>query len=510
MNPTSSLRRDLRHEPVAVIDIGSNSARLVVYRLDPHGHLRVLANTRAALRLVLDVDEARNLSDEAVARMMEALRDFRAMALGAGAARIVGVATAALRDAANGRHILARIRRELGLRLEIIDGEMEAHYGFVGAVRDLPVERGFMFDLGGGSVQVSRFRDRRLLRSWSLPLGSLRLSHAFLRDDPPGRGEIRRLKRHVCDQLEEAGIPLLKPKDQLIGTGGTMRNLAKMDGRAHGYPITRVHGYVLARRRVRELAALLAQRPFKKRGDLPGLSNERGDSIVGGALVVEALMERVDALAVRVSGQGVREGVVYSLLSDGLPPVRAVREASIASLTAQFASWDADSAWRRVTVATALLKALEPRAAPQVREALEHAAVLLDIGRSVDFFSRYEHVADIVVAADLKGFSHREVALLAAIIRRARDENASVKAYSPLLDREDRSEVEQAAVLLALADDIEERCPRGAKVAVECRLRRGEAVVSVPAMAGWRLRDVGPRFERVFDRALTVQAGCSP
>lgn len=507
MNQKSSLRRDLLHEPVAVIDIGSNSARLVVYRLDPHGHLRILANTRAALRLVLDVDETRNLSEKAVAKMMEALRDFRAMALGAGAARIVAVATAALRDAANGRQVIQRVRRELGLRLEVINGELEAHYGFIGAVRDLPVEHGFVFDLGGGSVQVSRFRGRRLLRAWSLPLGSLRLSHAFLRDDPPGRGEVRRLKRHVCDLLEEAGIPAVKRNEALIGTGGTVRNLAKIDGRMHGYPITRVHGYVLSRRRVREIAELLARLPFKKRGSLPGLSNERGDSIVGGALAVESLMEVVDAPAIRVSGQGVREGVIYSLLSGDLPPVQAVREASIASLTAQFASWDADSAERRASAATALLKALRPSATPQVREALAHAARLLDIGRSVDFFSRHEHVADIVVAADLKGFSHREVALLAAIVRCARDEDASVKAYSPLLDKEDRSEVEQAAVLLALADDIEERCPRGAPMALECRLRKGEAVVSVPALAGWRPRDVGPRFEGVFDRVLVVRAG---
>ncbi len=501
------LAQDLRHQPVAVIDIGSNSGRLAVYRLDAHGHLRILASARAALRLVIEVDDTHNLSDEAIARAMEALRDFRAMALGAGAVRIAAVATAALRDAANSGQLIEQIRRELGIHLEVIDGDREAHYGFLGAVRDLPVEHGFLFDLGGGSMQVSQFRHRRFVRDWSLPLGSLRLSHTFLQADPPARGEIRRLKRYVSDLIEEAGIPSLKSGDRLVGTGGTVRNLAKMDSRARDYPISRVHGYVLDRKRVREITSLLAAHRLKKRNALPGLSDERGDSIVGGALAIETLMERVDAHAIHVSGQGVREGLAYSLLSEGVPPTRAVREASIASLTSQFASWDADSATRRASVAISLLKALEPRATSQIQEALAHAARVLDIGRSIDFFNRHEHVADIVVAADLNGFSHREIALFAAIVRGARAGGSPTKPYDPLLKREDRLPIERAATLLALADDIEERCPPGASVALRCQARGKEVVVSVPALAGWRPRDIGSQFERTFGRTLVVKPG---
>ena len=110
-----------------------------------------------------------------MARTMEAVRDFHAIAVGAGATRIVAVATAAMRDARNGQLFMDRIRRELGIRVDIIDGREEARYGFAGAVRGLPVSSGLLFDLGGGSMQVSRFRSRRLGRAVSLPLGALRL-----------------------------------------------------------------------------------------------------------------------------------------------------------------------------------------------------------------------------------------------------------------------------------------------------------------------------------------------
>src|SRR5207247_1382702 len=139
-------------------------------------------------------------------------------------------------------------------------------YGFLGAVRGLPVERGVLFDLGGGSMQVSHFRHRRLARSVSLPLGSLRLSDAFLRSDPPTAREVRRLREHAREALERAGVEPLEKGEELVGTGGTLRNLAKIDRRSRAdYPISRLHGYELGRRRVKEITGLLAERRQKKR-----------------------------------------------------------------------------------------------------------------------------------------------------------------------------------------------------------------------------------------------------
>ena len=139
-----------------------------------------------------------------------------------------------------------------------------------------------------------------------------------------------------------------------------------------------------------------------------------------------------------------------------------------------------------------------------MREALLHAAVLLDVGRSVDFFDRHEHVADIVLATDLLGFTHRGVALLSAIIRAAGDEDSESRSYAPLVTARDEDAVRRAGVLLALADDLEERCPRGVEIPVECRVTRGEVVVKVKALAGWRPRTIDARFERAFGRKLTV------
>ena len=493
---------------VAVIDLGSNSGRVVVYRYQAGGHLQLLAGSRASLRLVRELDERRRLSQPAMDRAWEAILDFRAIAQGAGAERILAVATAATRDAENGPAFIERIRGRLGIEVRILSGDEEARYGFLGAVRGLPVERGVLFDLGGGSMQVSRFRQRRLTRSVSLPLGSLRLSDAFLKSDPPSAREVRRLREHAQKAFEKGGVGRLEKGEQLVGTGGTVRNLAKIDRRGReDYPITRLHGYELSRRRAKTITGLLAERKQKKREQVPGLNDDRGDSIVGGSLAIQTLMEVLGAPAVVVSGQGVREGLAVSLATEDLPDPSAVRQSSIAALVSRFDGWVQQQAERRRALVGSLHEALEPAADPEVREALGQAATVLDIGRSIDFFDRHQHVADIVLATDLNGFSHRGIALVSAILRNAGDEDTRARSYAPLLVAEDGPKVQRAGVVLALADDIEERCPRGTAITLGCRVRKEEAVVTVPQLGGWRERKIGPRFERAFHRKLVVTTG---
>jgi exopolyphosphatase/guanosine-5'-triphosphate,3'-diphosphate pyrophosphatase len=331
----------------------------------------------------------------------------------------------------------------------------------------------------------------------SVPLGALRVSDAFLTSDPPSAGEIRRLREHAREVLDAAGLKALSSEhERLVGTGGTLRNLAKIDQRASGYPIPRLHGYVLTRRRAREIVGLLAGERLKKRADVAGLNADRRDSVVGGGLVIETLLDVLDADHVIVSGEGVREGLARSLAQERLEASEAVRRSSLDARASRFLGWSEERARRREAVAAALHAALRPEAAGEAAEALLQGARILDIGRTVDFFDRHEHVADLVLATDLGGFSHRQVALLAAVVRKAGDEESRPRSLAPLVTREDRASVEQAAVLLALADEITERCAPGSRAAVLCRARGGEALVRSPRSPPWGVRGLAEQFGR--------------
>lgn len=477
----------------------------MVFRRDPSNHLRLMAGSRAALRLVHDVDEGGRLSEAAMRHTLEALRDFKAIATAAGARRIVAVATAAMRDASNGAQFTRRVARELGIRIRVIDALTEARYGFAGAVRGLTVSDGLLFDLGGGSLEVTRFARRRSAEAVSLPLGALRSSERFLESDPPTSKQMRRLRDHVRTALEVARVGRLTRIERLVGTGGTLRNLARIDGHFRGEVPGRIHGYVLSLDRLAEIVDRLANVRLRKRDEIPGLSADRADSIVGGAVVIQILGELVRASDILVSGQGVREGVALEVLKMPIGTPEAVREASLSSLVSRFDGWRAEAAARRRSVAAALQRVLQPRADATITRALDWASRILDIGRSVDVLNRHEHVAGILLATDLDGFTDEDLTLLAAIVRRSGDRHADIGPLRSASGPLDPLHVDRAAIVLSLADEIEARSRRG-PIKVTCAVRRG-VTLSVPMLPSWGEEDLSRRFERAFGKALVVKTG---
>ncbi len=491
-------------QPLAVVDIGSNSGRVIVVRLDPRGHLEILSDARTSLRLIRDIGASGRLGAQAEERTLTALQDFIAVAAGAGARRIVAVATAAVREASNGEAFVARLADRTGLDIRVIDGDEEARHAFTGAVHGLPVDSGLLVDVGGGSLEISRFVERRPVEEWTLPLGALRLTDRFLASDPPKGGEVSRLQEHVAAVLQEAGIDGLGEGEAMVGTGGTIRNLAKMHRAALAYPVPRLHGYVVSRRGLRDVAERVVDRPLSRRTAIRGLSADRADSIAGGALVVQAVMEELGTGEMVVSGQGLREGIAFSELRAELPPTATVRDASLGALAARFSTWDAGRASRRCRLAARLFDLLCADDGDEMRETVDYAATMLDAGRSVDYYNRWQHAADIVVSADLRGFSHRSIALLAAVIARAGRDRVSLSPYSPLLDAADRVLVDRAAVVLVLADEVERRMAPRAPTVVDRRDRRRTVVLTLPIPHEWQATDVGERFHRVFGRRLEV------
>jgi exopolyphosphatase/guanosine-5'-triphosphate,3'-diphosphate pyrophosphatase len=499
---TESAPRDDR--PFAVVDIGSNSGRMIVFRAREGEHLDVLEDARAPLRLARQLRDDDRLGADAIERTLEALRDFKAVAEAADATRILAVATSAVREAADGSDLIARAAA-IGVPLSVIDGATEARLGFLGAVHDLPVRAGVTMDVGGGSVELTRFVDRRLERTWTLPLGSLRVSDRFLENDPPTERDLQKLRKHVAASLDDAGVVELAKREDLVGIGGTVRNLAKIDLRRTDHPLPLLHAYELTERHLDAIIGDLTERPMKRRAQVSGLNPDRADTIVGGALVVRGVMQHVGARRLVVSSRGLREGLALDAAGDEIPPAAWVRTISVATLAARFATWDPVAAERRAGVALRLHEAVDPEARLSIREMLEHAATLLDVGRAIDYYDRFEHAAMIATAADLAGFTHARLGVVAAILRQA-DDDTRLGSYARLIDDADRPAIERASTTLALADELNRRIPPGGAAPIACAWAADGFEVEAHVPPGWRPRGVAERFARVFGRPLLVTA----
>jgi len=485
--------------PFAVIDIGSNSGRMIVFRLREGEHLDVIEDARAPLRLARDLRDSDALGEEAIERTIEALHDFRAVAAGAGAQRIVAVATSAVREATDGEALVTRAA-ELGIQLQVIDGDLEARLGFLGAVHDLPVDGGFTMDVGGGSIELTRFERRGLREAWTMPFGSLRASDRYLEHDPPTRKEIARLRSEFAHALDGAGIPELRRGEDLVGIGGTVRNLAKIDLKRADSELPLLHGHELTARRLASVIDDLLDRSMPRRALIPGLNPDRADTIVGGALVVQGVMDHVGARHAVVSSRGLREGLALDTYGRDVPDPAWVRTISVATLAARFATWDARVAERRGDIAGRIFEELDAGAPGRVHEMLGHAATLVDVGRALDYYDRFEHAAAIVLTADLGGFSHGDLATLATILRDAGDDASRGR----LVDEQDRAVAERAAAALALAEDLHRRIAPGDPADVRCAWTAEGFEVQAPVPAGWHPRGVAARFREAVGRPLRV------
>jgi exopolyphosphatase/guanosine-5'-triphosphate,3'-diphosphate pyrophosphatase len=297
-----------RVERVAVIDMGSNSWRLVVFGYEPGTPWWSLVDEiREAVRISAGmVERSDPLRPERVELALHTAAVFSAFCRARGIDRIEAVATSAIRDAANGPELLDRIRDQTGLTARVISGEEEARYGWLAIANSTTLDDGFGLDMGGGSIQTLRLEGRRLRTSASLPLGSVRVSEEFLPGEKATPKGMRALRERVAADLRELGW--WGGSGRLVGIGGTIRNLAAAAMKRLDLPDIDAQGFALTRDALEGLIEELAARPASKRGGVRGIKPDRGDVILGGALVLAATLDEGGFDSIEVTGRGCARG----------------------------------------------------------------------------------------------------------------------------------------------------------------------------------------------------------
>jgi exopolyphosphatase/guanosine-5'-triphosphate,3'-diphosphate pyrophosphatase len=267
----------------------------------------------AAVRIGEGLAASERLSEEGIARALTTLDGFAELCERRGLSEheIDAVATSAIRDAENGGEFLERVRLRTGLDVRVLSREQEARYGYLAAVHSTTLTDGCVLDLGGGSMQLVRVAGRMARESGSWRLGAVRMTERFLADDGPAkRSQCKALQAHVARKLERA--PWLEVTGpQMIGLGGTVRNLATAAERAAGLPDEEVQGFLLTQDTLDDLICRLAALPAAERGSIPGIKPARADIVLAGALVIQEVMRRGEFEALEVTGAGLREGIFF-------------------------------------------------------------------------------------------------------------------------------------------------------------------------------------------------------
>ncbi|HVT06139.1 MAG TPA: Ppx/GppA family phosphatase [Polyangia bacterium] len=297
---------------LATIDVGTNTALLLVARVSPDGAVERIDERAEITRLGRGIGAGGALGRAGIDATLAALREYAEIARRAGA-RIAAVGTEALRRAPNGAEFLVPAAQILGVPIEVIDGDREAALTFRAVVESFSeTRRGevAVVDIGGGSTEIVTARDGSPTSARSLPLGSVRLTEQHIRHDPATAGEVAALRTAVADGLR--GIPFAAGA-RLVGVAGTVTSLAAMAESMATYDPARVHGYRLSRAALDAQIARLAASRQAEREQIVGLDPRRADVILAGAVILEGIAAAAGAPEVSVSDRGIRWGLLYEL-----------------------------------------------------------------------------------------------------------------------------------------------------------------------------------------------------
>lgn len=412
---------------IGLIDVGSNTVRLVIFEIDQYHTITELQNIKTPARLVQYVQEG-TMTQEGVDTLVGILKSFAEIAGRYKIQKLIPVATAAVRQSKNAKGILKRVKKETEIDLSILSEEEEAFYGNYAARYTLSIQDGITIDIGGGSTELTLYKGKEVVHSHSFPFGAVSLQRDFFTDvDHNDKKAIKKARKWVTEQFEQldwvkdANVPL-------VGIGGSARNIAEVYQMENDYPIAGMHGYEMDEKALKSTVDLFTELSMKKLAKLDGLSQDRKDIIIPAGIVFTELYDVMDATKFALSSRGLREGLVMEYLNKEQNEPYQLHSVQRQTVYRMAKKYDrrAISINQRITIADQLLATLQDNDVLDVDEEhlqlLHYGAALYYIGSFIEDDSKSQHTFYIISNSNLHGFNHYDrvrVALLASYKNRS-------------------------------------------------------------------------------------------
>ncbi len=406
-------------EKFAIIDIGSNTMRLVIYHNERNGRLKEIENIKTMARLRNYLDDRQYLNKTGMDILISTLKNFEEITKYHDIQNINAVATATIRHAKNQHEILENIQTYTNLDVKILSEFEEAYYGFLAVINSTSITEGITIDVGGGSTEITYFQDRKLIFYHSFPFGALSLRKQFLEGPVPTEDELFQLTTYLHEQINK--IDWIKDKVvPIIGIGGSARNIAQIDQRHKMYPLGGLHQYEMSSNDLATVKESLISLPFEKLKCVEGLSEDRADIIIPALEVFNVFYQIINASSFILSRKGLRDGVVYEelLRPFGIKMFPNVLEESLYEL-----EYDYDININNVVqvsrIAISILNSLRKFGFLSITDIelteAKRAALLFQLGRYIDDEASSQHTFYLLANRTIDGLMHGERLRLAAI-----------------------------------------------------------------------------------------------
>jgi exopolyphosphatase / guanosine-5'-triphosphate,3'-diphosphate pyrophosphatase len=508
---------------IAVIDIGTNSIHMVLAEVQPDASYRIVDRFKDMTRLGNGAFSTRRLSDDAMTRALEVIRNLVTLARNKGFDRIVGVATSAVREAQNGGDFIDLIAEHTRLKIRVVSGIEEARLIFIAVKNSIPLtdQPALAVDVGGGSVELMVGNRDQLLHVKSLKLGAIRLVDQFLQRTPPASTALRALEDTVTAQLTAALNSFkIKRFDSLVATSGMAGNLAEIIHlRRTNRPLVQLNLTKISLKDVHEIETELAKSTIKARLAIPGLDPKRADTLLPASLVLRRLMELSGQDELILCDKAIREGVIYDFIDRHRERLKAeaeipdLRRRNIVALARRCQAPEVHS----LHVASLALRLFDQtqrlhKLGTAERAWLEYAAILHDIGYLINERQHHKHAYYLIVNSELGGLSRDDVHIVANIARYHRRAIPHPKHDEfESLSRKNKRIVRFLSAILRIADALDRThfsVVRTLDVKIGKTITIHVHVTGDAVLETWAAKGRADLFEQVFRRPVkfTVSA----
>ena len=507
-------------ERIAIIDLGSNSIRFIIMQIGEHGAYKLIYQEKKSIRLAEGMTmTSRLLTEEAQQRALKCLAVYAHIIDVQHIKKVLAVATAAVRNAVNGASFLKRVRMSTGIPMTIISGKAEAALGFSGVIHTIDQKDFLLFDLGGASVEITLVRDKKRLHSISIPIGAVTLTDMYQssRNVPPSKiASMKNFIQGILDKISwfpDYPIPV-------IGVGGTVRNLAKIHQRASNYPLPTLHNYQFPVENLLEVVKMIIGKTYEERQKINGLSSERADIIIAGALVVEGIVRKAKASYLTISGCGLREGLFFHYYDPIYDPQGKKKSHMLWNSVKNYL----DTLPMEYTFHTHYVTAMALTMFDQwkklhhlddrMRKILAAAGLLHEVGNLVNYYSHARHSAYMTANAHIFGWSHSEqimCSLICAFHHGYSGKYLKANGQAHILTAAQMRQVRQLSLFLAMAEGLDESqehcitrlvCTSLHNEVMDLRIYTDRENFDVPAHA---IAHLVKDFEKTFHIPLRIQ-----
>lgn len=493
---------------LGIIDIGSNSMRLVIIQVRKDGSFKIIDELKESVRLGENTNDTNVLGPTKMEIAIDTLRFFRNLCDALHVKEIVCVATEAVRKAANQDLFVEMVEEQVGLTIGVISGIKEAYYDYFGTVNSLDHSNALIMDIGGSSTELIRIKDRKIENSVSLPFGSITLTQMFHLGTKVKDQDKKALHKFLQDHYSK--LDWLDGNGPLIGIGGSFRNIGKVDRILKNYPLDMAHNYPVSSSSLVNIYEMVSELSCEERKEIKGLSKDRADIIPGALGAISVLLGRTGIKDVVISGSGVREGLIYEQILQSKQPVKDVLDFSLQNIMNNYELNQAHArhVWEIFRKLYDQLKE-EFRIGYNQYKVLKTAALLHDCGINISYYGHHKHSFYTILNSRVNGLTQKELIMAAWVASLHRKEEAKITApFRGMLDNEEIRTVQKLGILLRLAESLDRR-QNGNIYEIKTEIDKDSVKIKVSARINPSLEikdalSVVSNFKKVFKRQLQI------